>query len=314
MPVPVGRRRAAAQLRDNDHRSRDTTLRAACIDIGSNTTRLLVADVDDGRLEVVTEEKAFTALGRELQAHGRIGARSSSSWSTVVEAQVAAAQRLGAIQTRAVATDAVRRAANGRRLAREVAERTGAEIEILSAGEEARLAFTGAVGMLDEPPTGLVGVVDVGGGSSELVVGEPGSAPAWWESVQLGSSSVTDRWLHSDPPRASELGGARSDSRCGCRPVAAEARPRACGRRLCDLARLRGRPVLDTAAFARALYLLGTEPSAALGDRIGVDPRRVRLLPGALLLLEAMAARLGVPLTVSRGGIREGLLLELAVR
>jgi exopolyphosphatase/guanosine-5'-triphosphate,3'-diphosphate pyrophosphatase len=289
--------------------------RAACIDIGSNTTRLLVADVEDGRLEVVTEERAFTALGRELQAHGRISAAKLVELVAVVDAQLAVAQRLGATQTRAVATAAVRRAANGRRLAREVAERTGTEIEILSAGEEARLAFSGAVGMLAERPTGLVGVVDVGGGSSEVVVGEPGRAPVWWESVALGSSSVTHRWLHSDPPRPAELSAALAHVRAA---VAGVSPPRpgralAVGGSATSLGAVAGRR-LDGAAFARALYLLGTEPSAALGTRIGVDPRRLRLLPGALLLLEAMTTRLGVPLTVGRGGIREGLLLELAVR
>ena len=291
------------------------TLRAACIDIGSNTTRLLVADVDDGRLQVVAQDTAFTALGRELQAHGRIGASKFVELIAVVEAQVAAAQGHGATQTRAVATAAVRRAANGRRLARELTQRTGVQIEVLSAGEEARLAFSGAVGMLDEPPSGLVGVVDVGGGSSELVVGQPGSVPEWWESVALGSSSVTDRWLHSDPPRPAELGVALDHVReavAGLAPPT-PARALAVGGSATSLGRVAGR-LLDGPAFAKALYLLGTEPSAALGGRIGVDPRRVRLLPGALLLLEAMAARLGLPLTVSRGGIREGLLLELAVR
>jgi exopolyphosphatase / guanosine-5'-triphosphate,3'-diphosphate pyrophosphatase len=290
-------------------------LRAACIDIGSNTTRLLVADVDQGRLEVVTQDKVYTELGRELHAHGRIGASKLGELVAVVEAQVAAAQRLGATQTRAVATAAVRRAANGRRLAREVAERTGTEIEILSAGEEARLAFSGAVGMLDEPPTGLVGVVDVGGGSSELVVGEPGWTPAWWESVPLGSSSVTDRWLHSDPPRPSELGVALERVRDAVERLSPPrpGRGLAVGGSATSLSRVAGRR-LDGPAFARALYLLGTEPSAALGARIGVDPRRVRLLPAALLLLEALAAQLDVPLMVSGGGIREGLLLELAVR
>jgi len=263
----------------------------------------------------VTEERAFTALGRELEAHGRIRRSKLLELVAVVEAQVAAAQRHGATETRAVATAAVRRAANGRRLARAVAERTGTEIEILSAGEEARLAFSGAVGMLDEPPTGLVGVVDVGGASSELVVGEPGQAPAWWESVPLGSSSLTDRWLHSDPPRPSELRTALDRARDA---VAGLSPPRpghalAVGGSATSLGRVAGR-LLDGPAFARALYLLGTEPAAALGHRIDVDPRRVRLLPAALLLLEAMAARLGAPLMVSRGGIREGLLLELACR
>jgi exopolyphosphatase / guanosine-5'-triphosphate,3'-diphosphate pyrophosphatase len=271
--------------------------------------------VDDGRLEVVTQQTAFTALGRELQAHGRIGPSKLLELVAVVEAQLATAQRLGATETRAVATAAVRRAANGRRLARELAERTGAEIEVLSAGEEARLAFCGAVGMLDEPPTGLVGVADVGGGSSELVIGEPGLAPVWWESVALGSSSVTDRWLHSDPPCRSELSVALDhvrDAVAGLDPPM-PGRALAVGGSATSLGRVAGR-LLDGPAFARALYLLGTEPAAALGERLGVDPRRIRLLPGALLLLEAMATRLGVPLTISRGGIREGLLLELAVR
>ena len=168
------------------------------------------------------------------------------------------------------------------------------QIEVLSAGEEARLAFSGAVGMLDEPPTGLVGVVDVGGGSSELVVGEPGSAPTWWESVGLGSSSVTDRWLLSDPPRPSELGVALDhvrDAVAGLSPPTPGC-ALAVGGSATSLGRVAGR-LLDGPAFAKALYLLGTEPSAALGARIGVDPRRVRLLPGALLLLEAMASRLG---------------------
>jgi len=295
--------------------NRDTILRVACIDIGSNTTRLLVADVDDGRLEVVWQEKAFTALGRELGTDGRIGQAKRAELMQVVEAQVVSAQRLGATEVRAVATAAVRRAANGRRLVRDVAERTGTEIEILSAGEEARLAFAGAVGMLDEPPTGLVGVVDIGGGSSEMVVGESGWTPAWWESVPLGSSSITDRWLHSDPPRPSELSTAFDRVR---EAVAGLSPPRpvralAVGGSATSLGRVAGR-LLDGPAFARARYLLGTEPAATVGHRLGVDPRRVRLLPGALLLLEAMAGRLGVPLAIGHGGIREGLLLELAVR
>jgi len=294
---------------------RNTILRVACIDIGSNTTRLLVADVDDGRLEVVSQEKAFIALGRELGTDGRIGQAKLAELMQVVEAQVGAAQRLGATEVRAVATAAVRRAANGRRLVRDVAERTGTEIEILSAGEEARLAFVGAVGMLDEPPMGLVAVLDIGGGSSELVIGEPGWPPVWWESVPLGSSTITERWLHSDPPHPSELSAALQRVRMA---VAGLSPPRpvqalAVGGSATSLGRVAGR-LLDGPAFARALYLLGTEPAATLGHRLGVDPRRVRLLPGALLLLEALTARLGVSLAVGRGGIREGLLLELAVR
>jgi exopolyphosphatase / guanosine-5'-triphosphate,3'-diphosphate pyrophosphatase len=231
----------------------------------------------------------------------------------VVRGQVGTARELGATELRAVATDAVRRAANGRRLVREVADRTGTRIDILTAGEEARLAFAGAVGMLDEPPGGLIGVVDVGGGSSELVVGECGRPVAWWESVPSGSSSLTEDWLPSDPPAPAELLAALERVR---HAVAGLSPPRpsralAVGGSAASLARVTGR-VLDGPAFTRALQLLGTEPAAALGQRIGIDPRRVRLLPGALLLLEAMAAQIGLPLAIGRGGIREGLLLEAA--
>jgi exopolyphosphatase/guanosine-5'-triphosphate,3'-diphosphate pyrophosphatase len=228
---------------------------------------------------------------------------------------VVTARRLGATELRAVATAAVRRAANGRRLVRAVAERTGAPIEVLSAGEEARLAFAGAVGMLERPPAGLVGVVDVGGGSCEMVVGEAGRPVSWWESVPLGTSSLTDRCLPSDPPRPSELSAALERVRAAVAGISPPTPPRALavGGSATSLGRVTGR-LLDGPAFARALELLGGEPAAALGDRIGVDPRRVRLLPAAVVLLQAIAARLGAPLAIGSGGIREGLLLEIAVR
>jgi exopolyphosphatase/guanosine-5'-triphosphate,3'-diphosphate pyrophosphatase len=266
-------------------------------------------------LEILRQDRSFTALGRELRADGLIGERKLAELIDVIQRHAATARELGATELRAVATDAVRRAANGRRLARELAERTGTRIEILSAGEEARLAFAGAVGMLEDPPRGLVGVVDVGGGSCELVVGRPGRPVSWWQSVPLGSSSLTDGWLPSDPPAPSELLAARDrvrDAIAGMSPPKPD-RGLAVGGSATSLGRVTGRR-LDAPAFAVALQLLGTEPAAVLGRRIGVDPRRVRLLPAALLLLDALAARLGVPLAIARGGIREGLLLEAELR
>ena len=225
------------------------------------------------------------------------------------------ARRLGATELRAVATAAVRRAANGRRLVRSVADRTGTQIEILSASEEARLAFAGAVGMLEEQPTGLVGVVDVGGGSSEVVVGEAGRPISWWDSVPLGTSSLTDRCLPSDPPRPSELRAALERVRAAVAgDLAADALPGSGRGRQRHLARRVTGRLLDGPAVARALDLLAAEPAAQLGDRIGIDPRRVRLMPAALVLLQAIAARLGAPVSIGSGGIREGLLLETAIR
>jgi exopolyphosphatase / guanosine-5'-triphosphate,3'-diphosphate pyrophosphatase len=293
----------------------ETILRAACIDIGSNTTRLLVADIDGGRLHVVRQERVFTALARGLGPAGRIGERTLDELTQIVADQLVTARRLGATELRAVATAAVRLAADGPGLVRCVAERIGTPIEILSPGEEARLAFAGAVGMLEQAPSGLVGVVDVGGGSSEMAVGEAGGPVSWWESVALGTSSLTERWLPSDPPRPSELDDALAQVRAAV-AGASPPTPRltlAVGGSATSLARVTG-TLLDGPAFARALDLLGAEPAATLGARLGVDPRRVRLLPAALVLLQAIAARLGAPLAIGSGGIREGLLLETASR
>jgi exopolyphosphatase / guanosine-5'-triphosphate,3'-diphosphate pyrophosphatase len=252
-------------------------------------------------------------LGGELREHGQIGEAKLTELVAIVRGHVALARRLGASELRAVATDAVRRAANGRRLVREVSDRSGTRIDILTAREEARLAFAGAVGMLETPPCGLIGVLDVGGGSSELVVGECRRPVAWWESVPVGSSSLTDDCLPSDPPAAAEVLVGREHARAA---VAAMSPPRparalAVGGSAASLARVTG-PVLDGPAFARALNLLAGGPAAAVGRRLDIDPRRVRLLPAALLLLEAMSSRLGIAPTIGRGGIREGVLLEAA--
>jgi exopolyphosphatase / guanosine-5'-triphosphate,3'-diphosphate pyrophosphatase len=257
----------------------------------------------------------FTALARELERDGRIEQRTVDELTAVVADQMRTAQRLGATELRAVATAAVRRAADGRRLVRSVGERTGAAIEILSAAEEARLAFAGAVGMLERPPSGPIGVVDVGGGSCEMAVGEASGPVSWWESVPFGSMSLTDRCLPSDPPPTSELDEARALVRGAVAEISPPTprRTLAVGGSATSLCRVTG-PLLDGPAVARALELLGGEPAAVLGERIDVDPRRVRLLPAALVLLEAIAARFGAPLAIGSGGIREGLLLETAGR
>src|SRR5207302_5544325 len=143
-------------------------MRLGCIDIGSNTTRLLVADCDGCRLVWIHQERAFTSIGRELQTTGRIGAAKIAEVVLVVADQLATARAQGATVIRAVATAAIRSAENGADLAEAIQAATGQPVEILTAEEEARLAFVGVAGTLDQVPRGELGVVDVGGGSSEL--------------------------------------------------------------------------------------------------------------------------------------------------
>jgi exopolyphosphatase/guanosine-5'-triphosphate,3'-diphosphate pyrophosphatase len=288
-------------------------MRAGCIDIGSNTTRLLVADRTADCLQEVHQERAFTRIGRGMAQGGEIAPEKIEEVVAVVGAQLLIARDLGATRVRGVATAAIRHAANGQQLIEAIRAATGLKVEILSGEEEARLAFCGAAAMLDTEllPPALLGVLDVGGGSSEMVVGSLPSHVGWWASMELGSSTLTDRWLHSDPPSAAQLAAARREVATTLMPLVPP-RPAltvAVGGSATSLARLAG-AVLDAGALVRALRVLAHEPSAVVAQRTQIDPQRARLLPAGLLILEAMARRLGTRIVVGRGGIREGVLLE----
>jgi exopolyphosphatase / guanosine-5'-triphosphate,3'-diphosphate pyrophosphatase len=286
-------------------------MRLACIDIGSNTTRLLVADCAARQLTEVHQERAFTRIGRGLTVAGTLTDGKIAEVVAVVTAQLAIAADLGATGVVGVATAAVRRAANGAHLVDEIRRATGLEVQILAGKEEARLAFVGAAATLEGDPGGDLGVVDVGGGSTELVVGAVPDAVRWWTSLELGSGGLAEQYLCSDPPSAQELAGARDQIRgalAGLRPPPTTLVV-AVGGSATSLARLAG-PVLDRLALGRALSVLCAAPASKVGPRFAIDPQRARLLPAGLLVLEGVASLVGAPLRVGRGGIREGVLLE----
>ena len=286
-------------------------MRAGCIDIGSNTTRLLVAEWLDGRLVQVHQERAFTHIRREISGSDSIGDDKLIEVAEIVRRQFAVASELGAVEVRAVATAAIRSAANREQFTKAIRRVAGLDVEVLSAELEARLAFCGAAGMLDAPLSGDLCVLDVGGGSSELVVGAIPDQIWWWQSLALGSGALADRWLNSDPPSEPELRAARAEVATvlrDCRPP----RPAfaiAVGGSATSLSRLAG-SVLDTSALRRALAVLAGGPAGEVAARFELDPERVRLLPGALLILEAVGRLLKATIRVGRGGIREGVLLE----
>ncbi len=286
-------------------------MRLGCIDIGSNTTRLLVADSDGKQLRWVHQERSFTRLGHELFEHGRIRPAKVAEVVDVVRGQRDRANALGAVRLRTIATEAIRSAANGRELVAAIEEATGLPVEVLSAGEEARLAFVGVAGTLGQTPPRKLGVVDVGGGSSELVVGAPPDRVRWWASVSLGSADLARGVLSSDPPTGEELASAREQISAELRRLEVP-RPEtavAVGGSATSVSRVAGL-VLDEQALRRALELLAREACAEIARRFAIDPERARLLPGALLILEGVARVFDAPLAIGRGGIREGVLLE----
>ena len=286
-------------------------MRLGCIDIGSNTTRLLVADCDESGLAAVHQDRAFTRIGHELLEHGDLGGAKIAEVVAVIAAQLETARAHGVTDLRAVATEAIRSAGNGGELVAAIGSATGIAVQVLSAEEEARLAFVGAAGTLDAVPEGDLGVVDVGGGSSELVVGVAPRTVRWWASLAVGSATLTHAHLRSDPPRAAELHEARAAVRAALAPLEAPAPAAAIavGGSAMSLARVAGE-ALDAASLERALALLCAAPAAEVAPRFAIDPARARLLPGGVLVLAGAAEAFGIPLRVGRGGIREGVLLE----
>ena len=289
-------------------------MRCACIDIGSNTTRVLVADVEDGRLEEVMVAKAFTRLGIELRRTGALPADAVDLVARTVGELAVAAERAGAEHLRVVATAAIRSAVNGAALCAAVRGATGHPVEVLSGAHEARLAFLGATRTLGEPPAGTIAVVDVGGGSSEIAVGTYAGGVTWSASVDVGSGGLAERCLDSDPPCHDELRAAAQQAAAAFAGL--EIPPVdhaiAVGGSAASTARLVG-PLLAPDAIAAAILKLGSGPAQQVAREHGLEVERVRLLPAGLFLLAAAATRLGRPLEVGRGGLREGACLELAL-
>jgi exopolyphosphatase / guanosine-5'-triphosphate,3'-diphosphate pyrophosphatase len=288
-------------------------MRCACIDIGSNTTRVLVADVEDGRLDEVIVHKTFTRLGRELRRTGSLPAHVIETVAEVVAAQKATAEAAGAERVRVVATAAIRLAVNGPELCAAVRERAGTPVSVLTGEEEAQLAFTGAVRTLRRPLDGRVAVVDVGGGSSEIAVGTAAGGADWAVSVAIGSGTLAEHCLGSDPPAAEELrelAELAAGAFTGIHVPAVD-HAIAVGGSATSTARLVG-PYIAPDGVDAATRILCAMPAEDVARRHGLDPERVRLLPAGLHLLGAAARVLGRPLEVGRGGLREGACLLLA--
>ena len=284
-----------------------------CIDIGSNTTRVLVAEASNGRLRELLQRRVFTRIGKGLKPGAEIPRAKMEEVADVVAAHRRLAEQVGADPLRTVATAAIRGAANRDEFAAVVSERGGVDVTILDGEEEARLAFIGATRTLGRALDGRVAVVDVGGGSTELAVGTTAGGVSWWASFRLGSGQLADDYLHSDPPGVAELQAAAAHAQ-GVLEGIEVPRPEcgvAVGGSAASLRRVVG-AVLDEESMQRALRVLSDAPAAEVADRFALDPERVRLLPAGMLILQAAAQRLGCPLMIGKGGLREGVLLELA--
>jgi exopolyphosphatase/guanosine-5'-triphosphate,3'-diphosphate pyrophosphatase len=176
--------------------------RVAAVDQGTNSTRLLVAEPDEaGGFEDLARDMVITRVGQGVDETGMLAPEALQRTLVVLARYVRRAKALHVERIRVAATAAVRDAANAADFERPVRELAGSPLEIVSGEEEARLSFLGATRGLDAPPPFLV--LDIGGGSTEFVLGS--ERPSAAMSTQMGSVRLTERFVRSDPPEASEL-------------------------------------------------------------------------------------------------------------
>jgi exopolyphosphatase/guanosine-5'-triphosphate,3'-diphosphate pyrophosphatase len=184
--------------------------RVAVIDVGTNSARLLVADVDGGRIVPVERRSTVTRLGRGVDLAGRLSAEAIEDACAAIGEYVAAIEELGAEAVEAIATSAVRDAENGSAFVAELRERFALSARVLDGEEEARLTYLGATS--EHVPAEPTLIVDIGGGSTELIVGT-GSEISFHTSLQAGVVRHSERHIASDPPTVVELEALAADVR-----------------------------------------------------------------------------------------------------
>lgn len=306
-------------------------MRIAVADLGTNSTRLLVADVgDDGTLETLDRSTDVTRLGEGVDATEMLSDDAMERVHARLATYAEIAARLGAQRCVAVATSAIRDAENGEEFAEAVRRRHGFHVRVISGAEEARLTFLGATADRQDGSDPTL-VFDIGGGSTEYVIGVPGEPPGFYASTPLGSVRQTERHIRSDPPRPEEL-AAVADAAAGIitTAVAEPERKRvergiavagtatslaAIDQRLepYDAKRVHGFE-LTLAAAERMLAALAAMPVAKRREVPGLLPGRApTIVTGAVILVESMRAFGLESVTVSDADILHGTALETAL-
>jgi exopolyphosphatase/guanosine-5'-triphosphate,3'-diphosphate pyrophosphatase len=316
-------------------------MRVAAIDCGTNSLRLLVADVDPaaGTLSDVDRRLEIVRLGKGVDATGRLAADALARTLHVLRSYAAIIEETGASAVRMVATSATRDAANAAEFVAGVRGVLGVEPEVLSGEEEARLSFTGATAELAGRAAAPYLVTDIGGGSTEFVLGDPvpvgsgqviatGSADAA-VSVNIGCVRMTERHLHGDPPTLAEIAAARADIDAALDAVAAKI-PVAEARTLVGLAgsvttvaalvlgldsyeadRIHHARIALDAVRARTVRLLA-QTRAERAALAVMHPGRVDVIGGGALVLMRIMERFGfAEVLVSEHDILDGIAWSL---
>ncbi|MDE3133150.1 MAG: Ppx/GppA family phosphatase [Acidobacteriota bacterium] len=306
-------------------------MRIAVVDVGTNTTRLYIAEVADGHVTAeLTRVSRVTRLGAGVDASGRLAEDALKREYAVLDEYQRTIQAAAPARAVAVMTSAVRDAANGGGFADNVAARFGFDVHVISGDEEAQLTYRGATdGTAPDPDGARTLVFDIGGGSTELVLGH-GESVDFHVSTQTGVVRQADRHIRSDPPSVSELAAVAEDVRevlAAAVPLDRRARP---GRALgvagtptslaaiaqelepYDPARVHGYK-LSAAERDRIYRRLAALPLAARKQVRGLHPdRAIAILPGIVILTAIMRLFGLAEIEVSEHDILRGAALHYA--
>ena len=306
----------------------DAAVRVAVVDIGTNSTRLLIGDVEGTGVTEIERRTTVTSMGRGVDHTGMICTDAVDDVCSVIADYKARYEEMGAERVMAIATSAVRDAVNGDAFIAELRERFNLDARLLTGAEEANLTYLGATS--HRPAGGSTLVFDIGGGSTELIVGT-GSRVAFHTSLQAGTIRQSERHLTTDPPDPHELEDLAADIRNLIeRAVAAE--PEAKASRAIAVA---GTPT-SLAAIEQELepydpgrvhgYRLGLKPiqrmlsrlsSLPLAERLrvpGLHPGRApTIVAGTVILVQVMRAFQINEIEVSELDILHGSALSAAM-
>ncbi len=274
-------------------------MRIGVIDVGSNTTRLLVANAGSAGLIPLDKGKVRLSLGAEIERFGTVSAVHLAAAAKAVRELAGVARRKRVESLDVFLTAPGRQAANSAELVALLSRSAGVQARVLTKEEEGTLAYRGAVLSTDLPLPDRIAVCDIGGASTEIAVGSPEGEPEWIESVDLGSVRLTtragdmqeeakDAFAHLAPPPAETALVVGGSARAARRLVGAK---------------------LGECELGEALRLVEKNSPREIARRFGVDRARAEILPAGVVLLAEVQQRLGLPLHVCSGGIREGAVL-----
>jgi exopolyphosphatase/guanosine-5'-triphosphate,3'-diphosphate pyrophosphatase len=295
----------------------------AAIDIGTNSVKLLVGRVSVRKVTPILHRSVTTRLGEGLQQSGEISKDAADRTIAALAEFRALAQERGATSLRCVGTLALRAAKNGRSFVERCDREAGLEIRILSGEEEARLSFQGAVG--DSDADQVLGI-EIGGGSTQIMVGSRGKLHASW-SLAMGAVTLTEEFLRTDPPAAAEMLAMSAEIRRHLENVVARVGRDGelvgiGGTVSALLAQLRKSDGADPREFREtslpfetisALSIHLSLKTIAERERLGIEKGRADIITaGAWILTAAMSHLEATSLRASAHGLRHGLLIEMA--